>query len=233
MAKKDSASMPVEKKLTTSDKVSKFIQKYRVLFIVLFCVILVGLVAYAIVDSKIEKNLSRELAKIEKIEKTLLDNSSDLSESELNTRLTEALSSLEKYIGKPGVIGMRAEYLKAEVLYMKKDFKSASDSYLKVASKSKGTYLSPLCYFNAASSLEEINDIDKALEYYQIAADDKEFLDPNHALFLVARIKEAKLDYDGAKEKYEKIISKEVKDSWANLAKSRLLVLENEGKISK
>ena len=55
----------------------------------------------------------------------------------------------------------------------------------------------------------------------------------NQALFSIGRIKESSLDYEGAYETYEKIVSKNESDTWSNLAKTRILTLELEGKVNK
>ena len=79
---------------------------------------------------------------------------------------------------------------------------------------------------------EELNDAAKAIEYYTLAAEDKNFADPTRAWFAVGRLKENSLDYVGAKEAYEKITAKDnTQDPWHNLAKSRLISMQIDGKI--
>ena len=50
-------------------------------------------------------------------------------------------------------------------------------------------------------------------------------------MFSYARIIESKGDYEQAAKAYNEINDNFSSDSWANLAKSRLIALKNEGKI--
>lgn len=234
MAKKNNSEMPAkEKKVSLSEKVGDFIQKYRFVFLTVLALLVVGFVAYGVIYNSASKKTSKLLSKIEKIEFSLLENTSELSESEVSSLLDDSLKAVEEYTKNSGIVGIRAELLKADICYKKSDYKNACDSYLKVASKTKGTYLCPISYFNAARSSEQLNDTTKAIEYYQMAANDKEFVNINQALFSIGRIKESSLDYEGAYETYEKIVSKNESDTWSNLAKTRILTLELEGKVNK
>ena len=162
----------------------------------------------------------------------MITGTSALSDSELAPYYEATLKSVEPYTSKGGIVGARANLLKAEVEFRNKNFEAARTAYIVAASKVKKTYLAPICYFNAATACEELNDAAKAIEYYTLAAEDKNFADPTRAWFAVGRLKENSLDYVGAKEAYEKITAKDnTQDPWHNLAKSRLISMQIDGKI--
>ena len=99
------------------------------------------------------------------------------------------------------------------------------------AEKGKKTYLAPLCYFNLAACYEETGNIDDAATYYKLAADDKDFVVRTHALFSYGRVLESKGNYAEAAAAYTELNDNFSDDSWANLAKSRLIALKKDGKI--
>lgn len=238
MAKKENVEKQNKETLVKSnssnrtEKVGAFLSKNRIPLIVVVLAVIVGVISYTVIDKIFTKNVLAGLDQIEKAEYVLMNNNSELSESDIVAKYDAALEAVEKYTLSGGIVGARANYFKAEIYAKKANFEKARDSYILAASKVKNTYLSSICYFNAAVACEELNDNQKALEYYQIALDDKDFPDPTHALFSIGRIKEVLLDYIGAKDAYEKILAKDnVNDPWANLAKSRLLTMQIEGKI--
>ena len=232
MAKNDVVQMPKKEKSADVNSLGDFLIKNKVVLIIVACVILVGLIGFTVFEKVSVTATSKGLEQIDKAEYVLLKGSSILSEEEISSRYDDALKAVEPYVSKGGIVGARALMLKAEIYFRKSNFEGARDSYVAAAKKVKGSYLVPVCYFNAASSCEELRDNSKALEYYELAANDKEFPDPTRALFAVGRIKEALLDYVGAKEAYEKITSKNnSSDPWSNLAKSRILSMQIDGKV--
>ncbi|MCR5613610.1 tetratricopeptide repeat protein [Treponema sp.] len=231
MAKKNVAENKKIENKTQIDKLGTFISSYKIPLIAIVCVVVLAFVGFVVFEKVYGSVKASNLTAVEKIEYTLSLDAAGLSDEELTARYDAALTSLEAYTKKGGIAGARANLLAAEILFRKNNFSSALENYLAAAKKTKGTYLAPICYFNAAIACEELNENEKALEYYQIAADDKEFADPTHALFSVGRLKEKALDYKGAKEAYEKITAKNnSQDPWSNLAKTRILSMQVEGK---
>ncbi|MBQ0162808.1 MAG: tetratricopeptide repeat protein [Treponema sp.] len=231
MAKKNVEKMPKKENLTSVDKLGNFLSKNKVVLLTVVCVVVAALIGYTAYLRINDKNVEKGLTQIEKIEFTLTKNAAGLSDSELAAKYDAALNSLEAYTSKGGIVGARASYLKAEIKFNQKDFTAALDSYLAAAKAVNKTYLSSICYYCAGVCCEELNDTDKALEYYENAAKDSNFPDITHALFNVGRIKEAKNDFAGAKETYEKITAKNnANDPWSNAAQSRILQLQIDGK---
>ena len=99
-------------------------------------------------------------------------------------------------------------------------------SFLAFSAKGKKSYTAPLSYFNAATCYEKLGELDKAMSYYEKAAKAKDFGMASHAEFNFARVKEAAGDVDGALEVYNSVVAKYPNDTWAALAKSRIIVLE-------
>lgn len=232
MAKKKVEKMPKKENLSTVDKLGNFLSNNKVILLTVVCVVVAALIGYTTYLRINEKNVEKGLTQVEKIEYILTKNSAGLSESELNEKYDSALKALAPYVSKSGIVGARASYLKAEIYFNQKDCAAALDAYLAAAKKVNKTYLSSICYYCAGVCCEELNDTDKALEYYENAVNDPNFPDTTHALFNVGRIKEVKQDFAGAKEAYEKITAKNnSNDPWSNAARSRILQMQVDGKI--
>ena len=89
-----------------------------------------------------------------------------------------------------------------------------------------------MCNFNAAAAYEELGQSDEALQLYEKVSADKNFVDRSRAYFNAGRLKEAAGDFEGAKLSYQAISDLgNSKDTWSDMAKTRLLELEIEGKI--
>lgn len=231
MAKKDVTKMPKTENKNTIDTFAGFVSKNRVVFISLVCLVIAGLIGFTVFEKVSSSAKDKDLGEIEKAEYALVTGTAALENEELKSYYSACLTAIEPYTSKGGIVGARAELLKAEVLFREQDFEAARTSYIAAAKKVKGTYLAPICYFNAASASEEMNDAAKAIEYYTVAANDKEFADPTRAWFAIGRLNEAALDYNKAKEAYEKITAEENgQNPWYNLAKSRILSMQIDGK---
>ena len=131
---------------------------------------------------------------------------------------------------KGGIVGARANMFCADVAFRDEKYEDSANYWKEAAAKAKKTYIAPLAYFNAAVCYENLGNKDLAAENYKLAADDEEFVMRAHAIFSYGRVLESKGDYAGAIAAYNDVNDKFASSSWANLAKTRLISLKNEGK---
>lgn len=221
-----------ERKVSASKRLGDFLSKNRIVLLILLCVIVLGFIAYAVTLSVYSASVKKNLGVIETIEFSLTKDAAELEESVISARQDTALSNLEPYLKKGGIVGARAEMLAADIHMQRKDWNAARDLWLDAAAKRKGTYLASVCNFNAASCSEELGDTEAALEYYAKVCDDKNFVDRSRAYFNAGRIKESLGDFEGAADLYGQIASLEYSsDTWNDLAQTRLVLLRAEGKI--
>lgn len=220
----------VEKKLLSENLGDFILRNLRVIFV--FCgVLLLGAVCAVVVISVNEKTIEKGLGKIDLISYELTNKSYDLSETEIAARQDKAVSSLSELVGKSGIVGVRANMLSAEIYYQKKDFENARSAWLAAAQKGKNTYIAPIALFNAASCCEELGNLDDAAAGYKSASEVKDFYEAAHALFSLGRVQEAKEDFVAAAASYQALVDKSPEDSWAKLAKNRLVSLKISGKV--
>ena len=221
-----------KKNLTGEQKLGEFLGKNRKALVGLLIVAVAAIAGYVVFFNVSTSVVRKSLDKIEVIEYSLTKDAASLDESALESRRATALSNLDAYLKKGGIVGARANMLAADIYGQKKDWQASKDAWLKAASLRKGSYLESLCNFNAAASCEELGQADEALALYEKVSADKNFVNRSRAAFNAGRLKEAKEDYEGAAAAYEAIASYELSnDEWNDLAKTRLLDLKNKGLV--
>ena len=216
---------------TASTKLASFIEKNKKFFIAAIVIIICAVIGYIIAASVMNKATAKNLQALDEIVFELTDKSSDLEEAEVETRRQTAIEKASAYVKKGGITGARANMLCAEITYQQKKFAESADFWKATAEKGKKTYLAPLAYFNVAACYEETGNTDEALENYKLAADNEAFFMRAHAMFNYGRILESKGDFTNAAAAYNELNDNFPDDSWANLAKSRLISLKKDGKI--
>ena len=223
--------MAEREELATSQKIGNLIEKNKVKFIVCLIVVTCALAGYittyAIYNSLKNKNLSR----IDEITFTLTDKSGSLEESELEARSNTAIEQLAPFTKKNGIAGARANMICAEIAFQQKKYQESADFWKAAAKKAKKSYIAPIAYFNIGVCYEQLNNIDAAAENYKIAADNKSFVIKNHAKFSYGRVLEAQGKYAEAVSVFTEINDSNPDDSWAKLAKSRIIALKVQGKV--
>ena len=217
--------------MTTSKKLAGFIEKNKKAFIAILIVLVCCLIGYIIFASVAKSNKAKNLQALDEISYELTSKSSDLEDAEVEARIATAMEKAIPLTKKGGIAGARANMFCAELAFRQEKYEDSANYWKEAAAKAKKTYIAPIAYFNLAVCYENLGNVDSALENYKLAADNKEFVMKTHAKFSYARILETKGDFTAAAEAYKDLTDNFPSDSWANLAKSRLISLKNEGKI--
>ncbi len=216
---------------SASKKLAGFIEKRKTVFITILIVLVCLLVGFVIFISFANSNKEKGLQALDEITFEMTENSSDIDEAEITSRQNTALEKASAYTAKGGIVGARANMLCADITYQQKKYSESADYWKAAAEKSKKSYLAPLCYFNLAVCYEDTGNKDDAAAYYKLAADNTSFIIRTHAMFSYARLLEEKGDFSTAATAYTELIDNFSGDSFADLAKSRLIALKNDGKI--
>ena len=204
------------------------VRKPLITGLVVLLVAILGLVAVVLVNDSAKK---KGLAQLDEIYFTLTKDVSEVSDEELAAREAAALTALESFASKNGAIASRANLLIAEIQFQKQDYAAARDAWLRAAQTKQNAYTAPLAYFNAGVCSEKLSDLASAIDYYAKAADTKDFLLSEHALFSLGRVNETKGDFAAAQAAYERLTAAASGSNWTNLAKTRLLALQSAGSI--
>lgn len=221
-----------EQKVEMNDaakSVNAFLTKNKGILVAVCVVLVVVIAAWSVIATVSKSTTEKNLDAVEAVNYSLVKDSS-LEGDELAEKQNKALETLKEYQSKSGSAGVRANLLAADILFAQKKYKESKDAWI-AAAKGGKSYVSSIAYFNAAVCCEEVEDIDGAIANYENASKGEEFLFVTHALFSLGRVYEEKGDYKKACETYTKLFDKEPSDSWALLAKDRLITLKASGKI--
>lgn len=214
-------------KITIGEKISVYLESWRTALVALLVIAVAALIAYAVTVTVLSKGDEKGLAAVDAISYNLTNDSADLSEEQLEERRSLALSALAPYVSKGRVTGVRANMLAAEIAHSKQDYNAAASYWLNAAAKGANKYTAPLAYFNAASCFESLDKPDEAEKNYAAAAAFPDFAFMPRALFELGRVREKQGNSSAALEAYKKLFDKMPEDSWAMLAKSRILALDS------
>ena len=223
--------MTLEENNTASSKLSAFIEKNRKTFLIALLAVIVAVAGFIVLEKIKSASTVKALEVIDEITFTLTDGSAALGDSELQARRDDALDNLAAYTSKSGPAGVRANMLCAELVYQQKQYDKAIGYWKAAAEKGKKAYTAPLSYYNIASSYEQLGNTDEALDYYKKAAETTDYVLKAHAQFSYGRLLETKENYSEAVAVYKKLNDDSPVVKWANLAKSRIIALETEGKV--
>ncbi len=212
-------------KATVGEKVAGYVEMRMTMLVSVLVVLVVAIAAFALVTGIGSKNSMKGISALDLISYEMTADSSGLSEAEIAERKQKALSSIEEYCKKGGVVGVRANMLSAEISYSDKEFSKAAASWVAAFSKGKKSYTAPIAAFNAASCYENLDDFSNAEKYYAEAAKASDFLLAGRANFNLGRMREKLGNIDGALEAYNAVIDKEPDSSWGKLAKTQTIKL--------
>lgn len=215
---------------TSSSKLSNFIEKNRtVLFTILVCIVC-ALVGYIVATVVLNNSKNKCLAQIDEISYEMTKGGMSLDDEEIKTRCNDALSKLAEFTNKGGIVGARANMLCADISYDLEKYEDAANYWKATVAKSKNNYLAPIASFNLGVAYEEINKLDEAADAYKKASESKDFLMVPHAKYSYGRVLETQGKYAEAVKVYTELNDAFDGDAWANLAKSRIIDLQNNGK---
>lgn len=220
----------IVEKETVGKKVNSFIENHKKGLLVAVIVIIALLVLY-IIGFAVGKSIKeKDLAKIDEITFTLVDDSMSADEAELTTRRNTAMEELQALTGKSGIVGARANMLCAELAYQLEKLDEAASYWMATAAKAKKTYIEPIAFYNLGVCYEDLGKLEDAAANYKLAAENKDFVLNTHAQFSYGRTLEALNKYDEAFAVYNALNNQNPDDSWARLGKTRMLTLQAEGK---
>lgn len=217
-------------KITVGKKLNAFLEKNKKALIVLLILCLVALVGFIVINFVMTNQKENNLAKLDQITYELTNDSATLEDAEIQTRINDALTKLEELRTSSGIVGSRANLLAADLLFRQGKFEDAIKAYEKAASLKNKSYIAPLSYYNIAVCYEELKDIANAEANYKKAVEYEDFLLLTHAKFSYGRILETQGKYKEAIEVYTELNDSTPEDTWAKMAKTRIIALQSEGK---
>ena len=217
------------------DRLSTFLQKFRIVFLVLLIAVISASIGYFIwkewqqrarEKSSLWSERAQELYQKWSTEQDL--DKKQPTEKELADLMQNIL---RKYPRENAA--QRAYFLTAEMAYRNKDWQKAAASYETLSRKFPRSYLASLSLMSAGACYEELGDGKKAITAYERLTERyrDSFLVP-HALLSIGRLKESEGDYTGAVEAYNRLEDDYPLSNWTKAGRNRIIDLKIKGKIS-
>jgi tetratricopeptide (TPR) repeat protein len=222
--------------LNFGEKLNEFLQKNRkglVISLVAVVVLLIGFaVGFAVYGNLQEKALSTVEEFNRRYEALRVyinsENEEDVSKKDDVKVLQEDLAVFEAKAS--GFTAARAYAISAGIYGDQKNWADAEKTWASAAAAAAKTYFEPAALFNAAVSAEEQGNNGGAVGFYnQALSSGDDFPAAPRAQFAIGRIEEGRGNKEAAIEAYRVVLSKWPGDDvWANLAQSRIIVLQNQ-----
>lgn len=200
-------------------------QKFWLILIasLLAVAIIVGLVLF-IDGNKTKKGVSF----LDEATYELMTSKANDSEEEYSVSETSFMENVSTFAKKNGnnSITARAYMMLAQLYFDKEDWENSLTNWINAGECGK-SYLSGISYYNAGVCYEQKGDVINAEKMYSKAVEVKAFDLKSHALFSLARVLETEGKVEEALVQYNKLCD-EYDDSWADLAKSRIIALNTD-----
>ncbi|MBR6216034.1 MAG: tetratricopeptide repeat protein [Spirochaetaceae bacterium] len=232
MSQEENKRSDEKEKQTFSDLLSLFIVKFKFVFLGIFVVGLIAIIAYGVISSSNEKAVKAGLAEIDAVtteyaELKIAETTDSAKEDALLARV-QAIADKNT----PTVVKIRAQMVIAEIQFDRKNYEAARTAWLAAAEADKKSYTYGLCNYQCGICSEELGDLDNAVAYLKTAAESEGFAVVPRVLFNIGRIEETRGNIDKAVESYKKLVTDYPSDQWASLAKSRIITLDIDGKVN-
>jgi len=226
--------MQKEEKKTVSGALAGWIAKYRFILLGVVAAVVVIAVAIAVASTVKTNKMVKCFTELENLsyQLTVAQGKTDADEDSIKAKEAETLTAAYTLAAanSKNAVGSRAYLYAAELEFKNAEYAKARDAYLIAASANEKAYTAPLCWYNAAICSEELGNVDAAIANIEKAVARKDFVTAPRAMFNAGRMEEQRGNYAAAKDWYTRVNDSFANDNWANLAKSRLISMDAEGK---
>ncbi len=208
--------------------VSEFLIKNRKVILGSLIAVLAAFAVFIAFTAISDSRSAKVIAAVETLQADWNELRGGEDKAAITAKEDEIISTLKDLAdgNKGSVAGGRAYMTVAEVYFQRKDWKGAKEAWLAAASAGSKSYIAGLCYFNAAVCADELGSQDEAVELFTKASELENFGMKPRTLFNIGRIEEQRSRKEAALEAYEKLVGSYPNDTWALLAKSRIIALQ-------
>ena len=228
--KKTSVNTKKTEQKTTGKKIGEFLESKAKIFGIILLVVIIGLLSYVIVTKVTENKVSKLLGELDAIKFELTDYTATPTDEEWAARFDKAKAAIAPYTQKSGIVGVRANIMLGDICATLENYTEAVTYYQAAADKKKNSYTYSFAYNQLAVCYEQLKDFEKAADAYKVASEDKDNRLKTHALFNYGRVLEQQGNIEAALEVYQKLVDEDPDNSYAMIAKTRILANEIKSK---
>jgi len=227
------ATQKTEPKVTFTEKLNEFMQKYRKPILFGLLAIVVALFAFVAGISLRDRAQARALGQLDELNQRYMTIRPFLSEDEPlddsnQAALYALLEELTVFADRSfGFAAARAYNTIANIQADQKNWELAERAWSASARAARRSYLAPISIYNAAVAAEEQGNIDSAIDLYtQTLSYAQTFPAAARAQFSIGRLQESLNNTEAALEAYRSLLARWPDDPlWSNLAQNRIIVL--------
>ncbi|MCL2138333.1 MAG: hypothetical protein FWH41_02250 [Treponema sp.] len=174
-----------------------------------------------------EENLDEETEEIADEKQIMsLEEEMNIVQSDFDALLSDLETFANENSGYPAY---RAWWLAGRIYADREEWAEAEKAWAASSKEAKNSILAPLAWYNAAVAAEHQGKIPEAIEYFtnSVSIPSRIFIEAPRAYFSIGRLSEFTGDIDAAMKAYNSIVNDySFVTPWANLAQSRIILLE-------
>ena len=226
-------NMHEQKKPNAAQKLAGFLSGKRLIMVIVFAAVLVGLVGILVFNEIVGANLEGAADEVEELRTEFVEWAADAGDSpeadERSQAIDEQATAIASRFSGTYFHG-EALFIRGRLAFLLGNYADAAEHYLAVT-QLRERHLTPLAHMNAAAALEEGGDLDAAAEQWRIVVEEygASSTEAPRALFNLARASEAQGDYGQARSYLDRVIDEYSDTDWTNLARNRIILLSSEG----
>jgi TolA-binding protein len=223
---------PKEQFLTN---LSNFLQRYRLLFIIILVVVVAGILTFAIVSEVIKNRTAESTYQIEQVQQDYREWVASDEEQTKQELQESILADCDRIIKKYSKLyaAQRALFIKGSLFFKQEQWDRSIDNFTTLANTFPESYLAPIALVNSSVALEESGKVEEAIELYNTILDSyrESFPGIPQVLFSLGRLNEKIEDFEAAQAAYEELEDNFSSSNWTKLARNRIIKLTVDGKI--
>lgn len=216
------------------EKLASFLQRNRIVFIVLIAVLAAAIIFFAVYTEVKRSIVEKSTLRSESVELDYEAWKAETDEGKRTAKETEMFAAIDSILDKyPNTYAaQRCLFIKGLVYWDKKDWENAAASFTSIADRFPESYLSPISLVNAAVAQEEKGMLEESAALYdRILKEYKtSFPDLGRVLFSLGRVNEALGKPEEALASYNELVDNYAGNSWTNLARNRIIALKIESR---
>ncbi len=213
-----------------------FLNRMRIPLIILFVVFIISIIAFFVIMEINRDRAERAIVRTHAVEARLADlddadpeATSDGDDSDSLSPREEIVADLQAIISDfPRQYGaIRARYLLAQLAWKDKEYSEAFEYFDQIIRNFASSHLLENAYLGAAAALEELDQLENALSYYQEGLENIEKpLAESHFRFSIGRLYDTLGEAEKAYAEFEQLFANDNSSLYGTLAKSRMIELQ-------
>lgn len=221
----------LSKKDTFLISLSNFLQKNRIIFIIIIIALIVGIIAFTVVRESINNRVEKSTALAEEAQELYNQWVTEVDDSQKQVYREDCFELTDRIIEKypKFYAAQRALFIRGNIYFDEENWQESSAAFESLYRDFPDSYLAPIAlnnasvaYENEGKTEEAVDTLVKLTEAYKDS-----FPDVARIYFTKGRLYEELGDTEKATGEYEILVDDFPNSNWTKLARNRIIALEN------